>query len=133
MAKDGAYARLVEAQRLRDSDSADGTHTPSDAQGPSGAAPEDSEGTLKRAATLAHTGTQTSVNSGGIKARQDAITAAKDKEYSLYYLFKRMGKINRTEWTKYGFAIIASIASGSIYPAFGIVYGTSAVILVARV
>ncbi|KAL0565464.1 hypothetical protein V5O48_016559, partial [Marasmius crinis-equi] len=46
-----------------------------------------------------------------------------EEDYSMFYLFKRMGMINSSEWRRYIAGSIAACLTGLIYPAFGIVYG----------
>ncbi|KAI0282942.1 P-loop containing nucleoside triphosphate hydrolase protein [Russula brevipes] len=46
----------------------------------------------------------------------------REKEYSMFYLFKRMGRINKAEWKGYLFGFLFAIATGCVYPAFGIVW-----------
>lgn len=56
------------------------------------------------------------------KAREVPAKKGGDPDYSLYYLFLRMGKIQGEVWKSYAFGSIFAIMSGMIYPAFGIVY-----------
>ncbi|KAH7101159.1 multidrug resistance protein 1 [Auriculariales sp. MPI-PUGE-AT-0066] len=126
---DGAYARLVEAQRLRETNTSDGTATPGgdDFAKIEDAALEDDaqqvEVTLKHQAPLRRASTTTSVSSGQLKAKQVARTEAKERDYGFVYLFRRMGRLNKSEWKSYLFGFAGSVAVGAVYPAFGIVYG----------
>jgi len=40
----------------------------------------------------------------------------------LFYVFKRMGWINRAEWKQYLFGCVFAVATGAVFPAFGIVW-----------
>jgi len=46
-----------------------------------------------------------------------------DTEHSMMYLFRRMGGISRDSAHVYAFGVVAAIATGMLYPVFGI--GTS--------
>ncbi|KAH8104691.1 P-loop containing nucleoside triphosphate hydrolase protein [Cristinia sonorae] len=118
----GPYARLVAAQRLRDSrpqqeDTDDDTAA-------SGEGDEDIEKKAEDEVPLGRTQSRKSQRSLASEAleqkRQDK--EGQKKEYSLVYLFYRMGLINRDGWKKYIFGSLAAILTGMVYPAFGIVY-----------
>ena len=53
---------------------------------------------------------------------QAAEKAGKKQKYSAVQLFKRMAAINSDSYTLYVLGIIAAIATGAVYPAFGIVF-----------
>ena len=46
-----------------------------------------------------------------------------EDDYSLFYLFKRMGIINKSEWRRYVVGVIFACLTGCVFPAFGVVYG----------
>ena len=119
MSRQGSYARLVEAQKLRDSDS-DGTATPGEIDIEDAAA-EDNGVTSK--ALLARTSTGASITSAKMQLQETDRDAQKHASYTVYNLFKRMGSINKAQWKRYIYATVASIISGAVHPAFGIVYG----------
>ncbi|KAH7103350.1 multidrug resistance protein 1 [Auriculariales sp. MPI-PUGE-AT-0066] len=117
----GPYARLVEAQRLREStahsDPTSGTATPAMVEE---VAPED----IKREIPLGRrTSSVASVTSEVLKHKQAQDALEKDRDYGLVYLFRRMGRINRTEWRSYFLGGFFSLCVGAVYPSFGIVYG----------
>ncbi|TCD63929.1 GTPase-activating protein [Steccherinum ochraceum] len=108
----GPYARLVAAQQLRESEGGDD------------AAPtviEDGD-VERQAAEEVPLGKSTSRRSVASEALEEKkAKEEKKKEYSISYLFYRMGVINGESWSKY---LIGSIAAASmVYPVFGIVYG----------
>ncbi|KAI0061382.1 P-loop containing nucleoside triphosphate hydrolase protein [Artomyces pyxidatus] len=115
----GAYSRLVAAQKLREQkeeeDSVDDT---SEKLGN----PVDIEKEAADEIPLGRRDTRRSLASEIVEQRKREQTEQKT-EYSLLYLFKRMGAINKSEWKRYTLGIIASILSGAVYPVFGIVWG----------
>ncbi|KAG8754579.1 GTPase-activating protein [Serendipita sp. 396] len=125
----GPYAKLVAAQRLRenqsgetDEESADrtpgtGGQTPVHGDQETGVETQEIlEKQLKRS--------QTSKSLGSEVLRQDEQAGkAKEQEYSMFYIMKRMALINRVSWKLYVLGFIAAAASGMVYPTFGIVYG----------
>ena len=47
---------------------------------------------------------------------------AKKNDYSMFYIFKRMGYINRDVWRQYLFGGIAAVCNGATYPSYGIIF-----------
>ncbi|TCD62992.1 GTPase-activating protein [Steccherinum ochraceum] len=122
----GSYARLVAAQKLRDSRekrSADDSGDDTAASG-EGDDEEDLEKQAEEEVPLGRTSTRKSERSLASEALEHKQQAkeSREKEYSLSYLFYRMGKINRAGWRKYLFGGVAAILSGMVYPAFGVVF-----------
>ncbi|THH28698.1 hypothetical protein EUX98_g5479 [Antrodiella citrinella] len=120
----GPYARLVSAQKLRDSREKRGD---GEDDGDETAASGDDHEDLEKKATEEVPLGRTSTRRSGRSLASEALEAKKSqtekaKDYTLPYLFYRMGKINRDGWKKYLFGIIAAIMTGLVYPAFGIVY-----------
>ncbi|KIL58420.1 hypothetical protein M378DRAFT_27545 [Amanita muscaria Koide BX008] len=113
LAVDGAYARLVQAQKLRE-----GPPT-SDAEEDEMDKSEDGEKEAHEEVPLDRKSTNHS-QSSKIIAQKQATTDECD--YGLPYLFFRMGKLVPEAWSSYFFAAITSIINGSVYPAFGIVF-----------
>ncbi|TCD61612.1 GTPase-activating protein [Steccherinum ochraceum] len=122
----GPYARLVAAQKLRDSREKRGADDGDDDTAASGEG--DDEEDLKKQAEeevpLGRTNTRKSGRSLASEALEQKQQAkeGQEKEYTLPYLFYRMGKINRAGWKKYVLGGIAATLTGMVYPAFGIVY-----------
>jgi ATP-binding cassette, subfamily B (MDR/TAP), member 1 len=52
-------------------------------------------------------------------------SAPVEKEPGMMHVLKRMAQINKESWKLYAVGFIAATATGMIYPAFGIVYGRS--------
>jgi ATP-binding cassette subfamily B (MDR/TAP) protein 1 len=118
LAGDGAYARLVSAQKLRekvttedDDDTAPPTPDAVDekATRPGEMTKEELEEAKRAEVPLGRTttGSSRSVASELLERKRQAdLEAGKlgldgEKEYSLTYLFKRMGKINASDWKNY--------------------------------
>lgn len=123
--EDGPYARLVAAQRLREArdeiDIADVTVGQE-----SGEKAVESSADIEKAAMeevpLGRRNTSRSLASEIIEQRKLQGLSNKEKDYSLFYLFKRMGRINSGEWKHYLFGCLFCIATGAVFPAFGIVW-----------
>ena len=108
----GSYARLVAAQQLRD---ADGPHLhdvetdpiPSEKYQGKQEVIEMSGIPLRRSST------RPSLSSEVLYGRDNE---HESKAYGLFYLFMRMGRINKSSWKKYILATIAAI--GMFVPVF---------------
>ena len=110
--EDGAYARLVAAQRLREGREA----VDIDDLGPVGQSSEKAvEGNVdyEKAALdevpLGRRDTHKSLASEILEQRNAQGSSKQQKEYSLFYVFKRMGKINKAEWKNYLLGCIFAI------------------------
>ncbi|EJU03193.1 multidrug resistance protein 1 [Dacryopinax primogenitus] len=130
--EDGPYARLVNAQKLRERQGGDDLEEDEDSEGqatkPSGPLMTDAEAAAAAEAEipLKRTGTGRSVGSDIMEQRRQAGLLPEqqlEKDYDFIYLFKRMGMLNRDALRLYGFGTIFAICTGMVYPAFGIVYG----------
>ncbi|TFK74865.1 multidrug resistance protein 1 [Pluteus cervinus] len=117
VARDGAYARLVHTQKLREgAKGADGQDLGDDE-------PEDIEKAARDEVPLGRRNSGTSLASEILEQRRKASAdKAKEADYSLPYLFKRMGQINRPSWRNYLIGTIFACITGVVYPVFGIVY-----------
>jgi ATP-binding cassette subfamily B (MDR/TAP) protein 1 len=117
--ENGAYARLVQAQKLRES--REGQNVESAIAG----SEEDTEKTILEEIPLDRKHTNHSVTSDIIKQRSEEKVKSEINEdkYSLFYLFKRMGALNREGLHRYAFGAFFAMCTGAVYPAFGIVYG----------
>lgn len=111
--KGGAYARLVNAQKLREERGKE-----LDIVEPEGAlemvgvpgadlTAEDIKEINGEEVRLGRVNTAPSISSGVIKAR--GTNAVIEKEYSMWFLFKRMGHINRDDMGAYGLGTCAAI------------------------
>ncbi|GJN89308.1 hypothetical protein Rhopal_002288-T1 [Rhodotorula paludigena] len=129
---EGAYSKLVNAQRLREEEEE------AEKQGDSKtAAPVPGELTREELdemarrekpqfETLKRAGTGRSQASEAIERRKLDLEAGGQLEpikYNFAYLIKRMYLLNSDQWKKYIWAFIGAVASGCVYPAFGIVFG----------
>lgn len=135
----GLYARLVAAQKLRDASESHGhdsetNFAPHEKRVGGQESLEMLDSPLKRSITRPSLVSEVLYEQ---KGEQES------KTHGLFYLFVRMGRINKSSWKKYLLATIAAIgkfgqpthcantvsnsssflATGMVYPAFGIVYG----------
>ncbi|KAH8825379.1 multidrug resistance protein 1 [Flagelloscypha sp. PMI_526] len=109
----GAYATLVKAQKLREAEQRDADDVDVD----------DVEQAIKDEVPLGRKNTGRSLASEIIEKKQaEAEEAKKGSDYGLAYLFKRFGVMNADQKVKYLFGAIAAAMTGSVYPAFGIVF-----------
>ncbi|PPQ85425.1 hypothetical protein CVT25_006317 [Psilocybe cyanescens] len=106
--KDGAYTRLVEAQRLRDGGNALEPETKGDTN-------------VHRNIPLDRKHTNVSLASD-IEQGIVNIPSKPEKDHSLWYIFKRMAPLCRNQWCNYAMAAVLACIYGMVYPAFGIVF-----------
>ncbi|KAJ7863028.1 P-loop containing nucleoside triphosphate hydrolase protein [Mycena olivaceomarginata] len=116
--ENGAYARLVAAQKLRESQQrSDGDSEDAEKEA------EEMEKAVREEIPLGRKNTgQHSLASELIEKRLEEHKKDHDAEYSLPYLFKRIGSMHRAGWKNYAIGSIAAIGTGCVFPAFGIVY-----------
>ncbi|KDQ25589.1 hypothetical protein PLEOSDRAFT_1097506 [Pleurotus ostreatus PC15] len=118
LSADGAYAKLVHAQKLREhTESSDGDSDTAD-----GSEPEDMEKQAREEVPLGRKNTGHSLASELIEKKLQSKAGKSDEDLSLYTLFYRMALLNREGWRRYIVGIIAAILTGLVWPAFGIVY-----------
>ena len=113
--EDGPYRRLVAAQRLREA--RDVTDVDDVIGQSSGEAVKDQIDVEKAALEeipLGRSNTHRSLASEILEQRKAQGSAKREKEYSMYYLFKRMGRINKGEWKKYSVGCIFFIGQLSL-------------------
>jgi ATP-binding cassette subfamily B (MDR/TAP) protein 1 len=144
--EDGPYARLVAAQGLREArDEIDVADVVPVRQG-SWEKTVERSGDIEKASMeedpLSCRNTSRFLAGEIIEQSKELRSSNQDKEYSMLYLFKRMGMINREEWKYYLFGSLFSIgncfslprtvlafdnrsaAGGAVFPAFGIIWCT---------
>ncbi|KAI5121086.1 hypothetical protein M0805_008599 [Coniferiporia weirii] len=131
LSRDGHYARLVQAQKLREAKESeeleDGLDT---AEGSEGALVAEKEGhhdyaqEAQEEVPLGRKNTGRSLASE-IVEQKIAKKAVKQEDFSLYYLFKRFGSIQGEVWKKYLIGAIFAALTGMVYPAFGVVYAVT--------
>jgi ATP-binding cassette subfamily B (MDR/TAP) protein 1 len=108
--EDGAYTRLVTAQRLREA--SEGVDVDDVIGQPSGKAIEshiDIEKAALEEIPLGRNNTHRSLASQIIEQSKAQGGAKRAKEYGMVYLFKRMGRINHGEWKSFLFGSLFSI------------------------
>ncbi|KAL0958179.1 hypothetical protein HGRIS_000343 [Hohenbuehelia grisea] len=114
-----AYSRLVQAQKLREA----GEHR-STFDDNSGASAQDIEKAIQEEVPLGRSHTGRSLASDIIeqKRRENDQEERKSADYSIPYLFKRIGLLNRESWHSYTVGALAAAVTGMVYPAYGIVF-----------
>ncbi|TDL23269.1 P-loop containing nucleoside triphosphate hydrolase protein [Rickenella mellea] len=128
---EGAYARLVQAQRLRESTKGDAGmegEAGRDSDSDTAASEKDMEKEARDEVPLGRKNTGHSLASEIMEQKRKAGELEKfekDKEYSMTYLFRRMGSIQGDVWKTYLFGAFFATLTGLVYPAFGIVYATA--------
>ncbi|KAJ3989819.1 P-loop containing nucleoside triphosphate hydrolase protein [Lentinula detonsa] len=116
--ENGPYARLVQSQKLREA--AEITEAVENGQ-PVDDTPENMEKAAQEEIPLGRKNTGQSLASAIIEQKQKEMMEERT-EYGLFYLFRRMGWINRASWKKYLFGGFCAILTGLVFPAYGIVY-----------
>jgi ATP-binding cassette subfamily B (MDR/TAP) protein 1 len=133
---EGAYARLVRAQKLDgmnhgedDFPSGFGTIletefvTRKDFVSKEAGAGVDMK--LMDEKPLKRVDTSRSVGSDMLRKRQPANESKKDNDRGIFYIMARMAKINQASWKFYGTGLAATLFTGMTYPSFAIVFGES--------
>ncbi|KAH9849517.1 P-loop containing nucleoside triphosphate hydrolase protein [Lenzites betulinus] len=120
--ENGPYARLVQAQKLRD---AREKRTLQDDDSDTAASAENEEKEIERQVAeevpLQRQKSGRSLASEILEKRQ-AEAGKEHNDYSLPYIFKRMGHINSDVWRQYLIGAIAAVANGATYPCYGIIF-----------
>ena len=137
--ENGHYSRLVTAQKLRDKREVEVDIDNSDNITAATDKVEDVENETADVASLGRKNS-CSIASKIIEDRKNGLAGGKNKTHSLFYLFKRMGKLNRDGWLHYlvgtlaairecfivGIIIISSdgfkTVNGMVYPSYGVVF-----------
>lgn len=114
--ENGAYARLVNAQRLREAREKQGTGTDDDSTAAGShedqkAEEEDIEKQAEREIPLGRSNTGRSLASEILEQKTKAVGPPKDSKYGLFYLFRRMGRINRDAWRFYALGAAAALCA----------------------
>lgn len=142
--KDGAYSKLVNAQKFREQEEKDGASADSDVDSqaareeeaagaaavPGELSPEElrkmAENEKPQFETLKRSATGRSAASEALERRQRERGDLEKgghggaKKHGLWYLMMRMVRLNRGHYLEYVWAFIASIAAGAVYPVFGV-------------
>jgi hypothetical protein len=119
--EDGAYSRLVAAQRLREARDEINIGDVGPMGQESCEKAVESSADIEKAAMeevpLGRRNTSRSLASEIIEQRKAQGSSKQEKEYSMFYLFKRMGRINRGEWKHYLLGTLFAI--GKYFPFLG--------------
>lgn len=112
--REGAYARLVQAQKLREGKErrvGDNLHDGSDDE-----SEEDMEKAAREEIPLGRKNTSQSLASEILAQKRKAAEGSEEKEedYSMPYLFKRMAPLIRDQWKNYIFGAIFASSEWSI-------------------
>ncbi|KAF7979346.1 hypothetical protein HWV62_42775 [Athelia sp. TMB] len=113
----GPYSRLIAAQRLREAQDAQAAGSGEAVQE---GAPLERQASGASIGASIEKGKEGSIDVG--KEEHATLIPHGEREYSIAYLFRRMGRINEENWLLYVFGTVGAIAVGCVYPAFGIVY-----------
>ncbi|KAF4617465.1 hypothetical protein D9613_006094 [Agrocybe pediades] len=119
LAANGAYARLVQAQKLRESESGN-KEDESDSE------EEDMEKAAREEIPLGRKNTQQSLASEILEQKRKAAEASQtgdeDDDFSMFYLFKNIAPLIRDQRRNYLLGAVFASMTGMVYPAFGVVY-----------
>ena len=129
----GAYARLVHSQKLKESAPSDDDPALVEAGEGEKDAPEEKGSdaqqadpdTEKMITTLRRTDTAPSLASDVLKEQAAARDAEGKAEYGFFYAFGRMVRINQDAKWLYFWGCLGAAAAGMVFPVFGIIYGES--------
>ncbi|KAH9174816.1 P-loop containing nucleoside triphosphate hydrolase protein [Lactarius sanguifluus] len=120
--ENGPYARLVAAQKLREAREIVDEDVTAEVSEKSAEGPTDIEREALEEIPLGRSHTHRSLASEILEQRKTLADGRREKEYSMFYLFRRMGAINKREWKSYLFGSLFAVATGCVFPAFGIVW-----------
>lgn len=109
LASDGAYARLVAAQKLREAQDAH-ARAGDDLEPEESEKEKDMEKAAREEVPLGRRNTDRSLGSEIIAKRTAEKDDGKEEDHSLPYLFKRMGLLLRDQWTNYAIGSIFAIS-----------------------
>ncbi|KIJ54732.1 hypothetical protein M422DRAFT_200639 [Sphaerobolus stellatus SS14] len=123
LSKNGAYAQLVQAQKLREAREEEEV---GGEEGSADAYAKDDAAAQKEAADeipLGRKDTGSRSLASEIIDRKQAEKVEKKDDLSLYTLFFKLANINRDTWSNYLIGSCFAVCTGMAFPAFGIVYG----------
>jgi len=116
----GPYARLVAAQKLKESHVEEDETESSTAGGA-----DDMEMAAREEIPLGRRDTSTRSLASEIVERNRRQDRDQKKHYGMFYLFKRIGSLNPSGYRAYFIGTCAAICTGMVYPAFGVIYALS--------
>jgi len=105
----GPYSRLVAAQRLREAREGIDVDDVTEQSSKVIESPTDVEKMALDGIPLGRSNTHRSLTSEVLKQRKAQGPEKREKEYSMFYLFKQMGRINKDEWKSYLFGCLFAI------------------------
>ena len=114
--ENGPYARLVAAQKLKES--------PIEEDQSESIISDDEDDIAKVVRDEIPLGRSRSTRSvaSEIIEKNKQKKKKKDRDYNMFYLFKRIGSLNPEGYKTYIIGSIAAICTGLVHPAFGVVY-----------
>ncbi|KAI6041411.1 P-loop containing nucleoside triphosphate hydrolase protein [Pisolithus marmoratus] len=120
IARNGPYARLVQAQKLRE---AKEMQPEADITVVSNAG--EKEKVIENEVPLGRRDTHRSATSDLARRKHEERAEAEidENSYTLLYLFRRIGSLNPDGYRLYVIGAIAAMATGMVYPAISIIYG----------
>ncbi|ESK90451.1 multidrug resistance protein 1 [Moniliophthora roreri MCA 2997] len=116
--ENGAYSKLVQSQKLREAAEVTDVAEGEEEKGKI----DDVETFMKEEVPLGRKNTSRSLASEILEQKQKEKKGEGEDYYSLFYLFRRMGAINKSEWRHYLVGFIFACVTGCVFPAFGVVY-----------
>ena len=119
--ENGPYARLVAAQKLREARELGDEDETAQISEQSVEGPTDIEKEALEEVPLGRTNTHRSLASEILDQRKAMTAAQREKEYSMLYLFKRMGAINKGEWKRYLIGSLFAVGA-SLYCLVKVIY-----------
>ncbi|SRR6266702_1530286 len=117
--EDGPYARLVAAQKLREAREIGDEDVTAQVSEKSSEGSTDIEREALEEIPLGRSNTHRSLASEILEQRNTLSAGQREKEYSMFYLFRRMGAINKREWKSYLIGSLFAIGAFTSYPAKG--------------
>ncbi|KAK4704235.1 ATP-binding cassette, subfamily B (MDR/TAP), member 1, partial [Phenoliferia sp. Uapishka_3] len=125
---EGAYTRLVTAQKFREQTDVNDSDSESGETAPVGLTREQADELARNEKpqfeTMKRVGTGRSAASVELERRNAAdLESGSPVNHSFWYLFGRLLDINRASKWDYGLGLISGIVCGCVYPIFGIVFG----------
>jgi len=121
---EGPYARLVQAQKLREAEQR-GEDFESESDDEKAAAQKQAnamEAAAEHEEPLGRANTSRSLASEILDQKRREQGAVKERTYGTLDMFRRMGTINKEAIPLYIVGCLAACGTGMVYPAFGIVY-----------
>lgn len=121
---EGPYARLVQAQKLREAEQrGDDLESNSEDEGVTAKKQASAiELAAEKEDPLGRADTSRSLASEILEQRRREQKSGQEKQYGTRDMFMRMGTINKESIPLYLVGCLAAMCTGMVYPAFGIVY-----------